>query len=114
MKDTVSSMVPIKLDKQSHLFYSMKGFLYLAEKYGDANAAFSKVPAGSNAKMDAEGITALVDLIYAGLVHEDDTLTPDKVAAIVDVRRLGTVAEKISKAMSASLPESDGDEGDPQ
>lgn len=114
MKDTVTSMVPIKLDKPRHLFYSMKGFLYLAERYGDAGSAFAKIPSGKDSRMGVDELNALVDLIFAGLMHEDDSLSRDDVARIIDIRRLGFIAEAISKAMATSLPESEGDEGDPR
>lgn len=113
MANIVKQGVPIRLDKVRHLFYSMKGFMYLADKHGDANAAFQKIPLGDS-RMTREGLEALADLIYAGLCHEDKNLTPDDVAAMVDIRALGSVVEKINKAMTLSLPENDEEEGDPQ
>lgn len=102
----IKHKVSIVLDRPRTLFYSMKGFIYLADKYGDAQAAFKKIPKESG-KVTAEGLTALVDLIYAGLVHEDKTITPDDVASMVDIQELANISGKINEALTENTPKVD-------
>lgn len=69
---------PIKLDKVRNFKYGMKAIDLIEKKY--------KKPI-----MEIEGITNGImtmedyaTLIWAGLVHEDDKLTPEKVMDLVD------------------------------
>lgn len=101
-------MVEIELDKTRHLFYSMSGFIYLSERYGDPMAAFAQaVP--EDGKMTSKMLLALRDVIYAGLMHEDDKLTPEQIANMIDFSMLNDISDKVRQALEASTPDPEGD-----
>jgi hypothetical protein len=69
-------MTPIKLDKMRNLFYGMGAIKLIENTVGKPLA---EIPQGS--KMTAEHKAIF---LWAGLCHEDDQLTPEKVIELVD------------------------------
>lgn len=69
------SYYPIQLDKTRNFKYGMKAISLIEKKF--------KKPIG---KIDYENLTMeeAAILIWAGLVHEDNNLTPEKVMDLVD------------------------------
>jgi hypothetical protein len=67
--------IPIKLDKMRNFRYGMKAISLMEKKLGK--------PA---AKINFEEMTMeeIATVIWAGLVHEDKDLTPDKVMELID------------------------------
>jgi len=68
--------VPIELDKTRNLRYGMVALMKLEKKLGKP---FAKIDFEN--EMTYEEIAAV---IWAGLVHEDAELTPEKVAQLID------------------------------
>lgn len=90
---------PIKLDKSRNFRYGMQAISLVEETFGEKIA-----------KVDMENLsmkeTAVI--IWAGLVHEDTELTPDKVMELVDEHSdVTTVLEAMSKAMEKSFGEAE-------
>lgn len=69
------SYYPIKLDKERLFKYGMKAISTLEKKF--------KKPV-SKIDMDNMTMEETATLMWAGLVHEDRSLTPDKVMDLVD------------------------------
>lgn len=93
------SYYPIQLDKVRNFRYGMKA-LHLIEKK-------LKKPIS---KIDMENLTMeeTAIMIWAGLVHEDKDLTPEKVMDLVDeYSNIKTVVEAMGKAFQSAF-------GDPQ
>lgn len=69
------SYYPIQLDKMRNFRYGMKAISLIEKKFGK-----------SIARIDLENLTMedAATMIWAGLVHEDPDLTPDKVMNLVD------------------------------
>ena len=87
--------ITIELDKPRTLRYGMGALVKIEELTG---RPISKLD------LDNIAIKDLRSIIYAGLCHEDDALTPEKVADIVDEHSdLTTVAEKLGDAMSLAF-----------
>lgn len=92
------SYYPIKLDKVRNFRYGMKAIDLIEKKY--------RKPI-----MEIEGITTGIltmeqyaTIIWAGLVHEDKDLTPEKVMELIDEHSsLKTVAKEMWKAFNASF-----------
>lgn len=87
--------IPIQLDKMRNLRYGMKA-ISLIEKTFKKNIA----------KIDFENLTMeeTATMIWAGLVHEDNELTPDKVMDLVDdYSNLQYVLEKMKEAMNIAF-----------
>lgn len=69
------SYVPIKLDKVRNFRYGMKAISLIEKKF---KKPISKIDYDNLTMEDAAVI------IWAGLVHEDKDLTPDKVMELID------------------------------
>lgn len=91
---------PIELDKMRNLRYGMKAISLVEKKLGRPIA-----------KIDMDSLTMedSAILVWAGLVHEDPDLTPDKVMDLIDdYSSLQTVMETVSVALTDAF----GDGGD--
>jgi hypothetical protein len=86
---------PIKLDKVRNYRYGMKA-ISLIEKSLNTNVA----------KMDFDNLSMkdTATIIWAGLVHEDKELTPEKVMDLIDDHSdIQTAIETMGKAFNDSF-----------
>ncbi len=86
---------PIQLDKIRNFRYGMRAIKTIEDITGKAMS-----------QIDMENITmdTLSVMVYAGLVHEDKSLTPDKVIDLIDdYSNIQTVAETMSKAIEGAF-----------
>ncbi len=72
------SYYPIELDKIRNLRYGMKAISLVEKKFGKP---FMKIEGVRDGTLSMEGYATI---IWAGLVHEDKDLTPDKVMDLID------------------------------
>ena len=86
-----SKPIQIELDKRRNLRYTLGSFAYLEETYGSIDAAFEKMEKGS--------MMAIIDIIFAGLMHEDASLTKHQVSHMIDIANMNEIVEQITKAM---------------
>lgn len=89
------SYVPIELDKVRNFRYGMKAISMIEKKL--------KKPIS---KVDFENLTMedTATIIWAGLAHEDKSLTPDKVMDLIDEKgSLQEVMQAMSEAMSLAF-----------
>lgn len=91
--------VPVQLDKERHLVYDMNAFCELEERFGTLQQAMEELQKGS--------LKAIRTALWAGLVHEDESLTEKQVGAMIGVVDLQDVAKKMAEAIQAALPEAD-------
>jgi len=66
------------------------------------DAAFKAMKKGS--------LKAARALLWAGLLHEDETLTEKGVGAMVGLQNIGGIMETIADAMNRAMPDSDPSE----
>lgn len=95
-----AQLVTMNLDKERHLKFDLNAFAMLEEKYGSIDEALRKIENGS--------ITALRFILWAGLVHEDPTLTVEDVGRMFDIRNLSEVSKQIFEAVGAAMPSREG------
>jgi hypothetical protein len=50
-------------------------------------------------KMEQGSMMAIIDIIYAGLIHEDANLTKHQVSHMIDIANMNEIVEQITKAM---------------
>lgn len=82
----------------------------------NAMATYEEVTGKSlfNADMKSIGAKELRALLWACLIHEDESLTLKQVGAWITGDNMGEVAQKLSAARGEAIPESKGDtETDP-
>ncbi len=51
------------------------------------------------------------DMIWAGLIHEDENLTPKQVGKMLNMANMQEIAAKIVEALGISLPEPEAKPG---
>lgn len=89
------SYTPVTLDKVRNFRYGMKAMSIIEKKF--------KKPI---AKIDFDNLTMedTATVIWAGLQHEDKSLTPDRVMDLIDEKgNLQEVLKTMSEAMSAAF-----------
>jgi len=91
----MKAYTPIALDKSRNLRYGMKAFSKIEDTLGKPLA-----------QIDLNNLTQkqLATFVWAGLEHEDKSLTPDSVMDLIDDHSdIQTVAETLGKAIQESL-----------
>lgn len=89
--------IPITLDQPRTLLYDFNAFIELEELYGDVNKAFKG--------LEQLKMKPIRDMIWAGLLHEDENLTPRQVGKMLHPSNIEEIALKITEAIGVSLPE---------
>lgn len=93
--------VKVKLDRQRVLRYTFGALVALENETGESfSATADKLQAGSMAAINL--------LLWAGLRHEDRSLTPEDVADMVEVDQLTAISEAIAEAVAKAFPEDEG------
>lgn len=88
----------VELDKKRELRFDLNAMAELEEIYGD----FQETMETLNKKISIKAMRAL---LYAGLKHEDESLTLKKVGAMVKISDLAMLTQKITEAFKADMPE---------
>ena len=87
--------VTLEIDKPRTLRYGMNALVKIEEMLGK-----------SITKLDLDNISIkdLRTIVYAGLFHEDNTLSPEKVGELIDEHsEIGVVAEKLGEAVTLAF-----------
>lgn len=92
--------VLIELDRPRHLRYDLSALADLEEKLGvDSIQQFFDQPLN---------FRAIRTMVWAGLVHEDDTLTESQVGRWIDGSNYQRVYEATIKALLSAFPSGNG------
>lgn len=89
--------VTITLDKERHLRYDLNAYAELEDVYGSVDAAVNKLQKGS--------VKAIRTVLWAGLIHEDESLTEKQVGAMLSMGDLEKLSKAVGEAMESSLPQ---------
>ncbi len=101
--------VEILLDKPRTLFFTLNSFIELEDMYGSFAATMKLMEEGS--------MKAIRAILWAGLIHEDPSLTPESVGGMIDFRALGEITAKLHEAILDAVPKNEEDLkqlGDPE
>jgi len=88
----------VELDKKRELRFDLNAMAELEEIYGD----FQETMDTLNKKISIKAMRAL---LYAGLKHEDESLTLKKVGSMVKMSDLAMLTQKITEAFVADMPD---------
>jgi hypothetical protein len=108
LRDIREMTVPIELDKPRSLKYDLNAFSELEEKFGSMDTAFQAMQKGS--------MKAARTLLWAGLLHEDETLTEKRVGGMVTLSNMSEIMDKITNALTEAMPDASeeaSETGDP-
>lgn len=103
VKEVKVKKVKVTLDKERHLKYDLNAFAELEEHFGSVEKAMDAMKDGS--------VKALRVLLWAGLVHEDESITVKQVGSWIDFNTLLNITDKVNEAIADSLPASEEVEG---
>lgn len=99
--------VPITLDKPRSLLYTLYGLSELQEAVGSFDDMMERLNQPEPRFKD------VYLLLWAGLVHEDDNLTPKQVANMIDLADVKRVLGLAMDAFTAALPDQNPTEAAP-
>lgn len=94
--------IDIVLDRPRHLLLNLKA-LALAERELATLLDRKKVSLIKVFQSGEVGVSDLVCLVWAGLLHEDPTLTLDQAMALLGASDLESIATKLMEAMQAHM-----------
>ncbi|QPA31628.1 hypothetical protein [Thermaerobacillus caldiproteolyticus] len=95
--DVKVKKIPVQLDKERHLVFDLNAFCELEDKYGSQEEALNALGSGS--------FKAIRTFLWAGLVHEDESLTEKEVGKMIDIANISELANAITEAVNNALPE---------
>lgn len=87
---------PIMLDKERTICYDLNAFVALEEKFGSLQKTINA--------LNVRSIGVLRTFLWAGLLHEDETLTEKDVGKLLTVQNMVEFSETLLTAVSESLP----------
>lgn len=98
LRDVKSRTVEITLQDgvTRTLKYDLNAMAELEELYGDVDAVFAKLEKGS--------FKSIRSVLWAGLLHEDPTLTEQQVGSLIDIASLQDLTTVLSGALESDLP----------
>jgi len=96
LEDVRDKKFPVKLDKIRNIKFNLNSFCELEEKFGDINKAFAALGKGT--------MKSTRTLLWAGLIHEDETLTEIQVGDMIDFKNLQEVSKIVEAAMEYAQP----------
>lgn len=105
LRDVRPTSVTLNLDKPRSLVFDLNAFAALEDVYGSMDAAFKAMQAGS--------MKAARTLLWAGLLHGDETLTERQVGGLVTMENMSAVMDGVSAALMEAMP-GDVDEAAPE
>jgi hypothetical protein len=89
--------VSINLDKERNLLFDLNAFAELEDVYGEIDEALNAIGRGS--------IKAVRAVLFAGLVHEDESLTVKSVGKLVTLKNLQEVSAALTEAIKQAMPQ---------
>ncbi|MDB5053150.1 MAG: hypothetical protein JWM44_1200 [Bacilli bacterium] len=96
MSEIKSKAVTITLDKERNLIFDMNAFIELEDKFGSLDAVITE--------LSGRKLKSMRTIFWAGLVHEDETLTEKRVGEIMSLDDATGLAEKAMQAILEGLP----------
>lgn len=93
-RDVRPAPVKIMLDREREIRYDLNALVALEEKYGGLKELMT-------VKANLKNIRFL---LWAGLIHEDPSLTEGQVGAMVEPSCLNEISEAVSRALMGAFP----------
>lgn len=91
--------------EQKQLKYTLNSFAEMEERYGTIDDAMKAMEKGS--------IKAVRFMLWAGLCHDDDSLTEREVGSKLEVQDLEELAAKMNEVMTSDLPDKEDSKKSP-
>ncbi len=101
VKDVRSKSVSVVLSDgvEREIRYTLNAMAELEEIYGSVDKAF--------AALETNSLKAVRNVLWAGLVHQDETLTAVQVGNLIDMQTLSDLMGSLNVALGSDMPDSD-------
>lgn len=97
LSDIRHKKTPVKIgDTTKYLHYDLNAFAVLEETYGSVDKAMDELCKGS--------VKAILHVLRAGLLHEDEDLTVTEVGKLFDLSQIKEIGELINIAITEAVP----------
>lgn len=105
LKDVKSKNNTIKLldGVERVIKFDLNAMAELEDKYGSVEAAFEA--------LEKNSIKALRFILWAGLVHEDESLTERQVGSLIDMKYMQDIMDNLGEALESDMPSEEEDVG---
>ncbi|HSA06148.1 MAG TPA: hypothetical protein P5556_03105 [Candidatus Gastranaerophilales bacterium] len=98
LADIKEKKMPITINnKTKYLHYDLNAFAELEEIYGSIDKALNELSEGR--------VKAIINFLWAGLIHEDETLSIKDVGKMFDLSQIQEIGSLINKAIILAIPE---------
>lgn len=99
VRDVKSKAVKITLTDgvEREIRFTLNAMAELEDRYGSVDEAFKQ--------LDNNSIKALRCVLWAGLIHEDPSLTEQQVGNLIDLQYMQELMTSLGAAFSANMPE---------
>lgn len=101
LQDVRTKATTVVLDQERHLLFDLNAFAELEDRFGSMSNAFTAMQSGS--------LKAARALLWAGLLHEDESLTERQVGSMVTLDNIGIVMDVIADALASAMPQDEDD-----
>lgn len=101
VKDVKSKAVKITLTDgvEREIRFTLNAMAELEDRYGTVDKAFEE--------LDKNSIKALRCVLWAGLIHEDPSLTEQQVGNLIDLQYMQDLMTSLGSAFEANMPAPD-------
>lgn len=98
VKDVKSKAVKITLTDgvEREIRFTLNAMAELEDRYGSVDEAFKQ--------LDNNSIKALRCVLWAGLIHEDPSLTEQQVGNLIDIQYMQELMTSLGTAFDANMP----------
>jgi len=98
LADIREKKIPVKIGEETkYLHYDLNAFAELEEIYGSIDGAMNALSQGS--------IKAVINILRAGLLHENENLTAKEVGRMFDLSCMQEIGGLINRAITQAMPE---------
>lgn len=95
MANKQKGIVSVELDKERNIRFTMNALAEIEDALGVPLSEMEKV---------AMTMKNIRTILWAGLIHEDDSLTVEQVGNMVDLGNIKEVQEKVAEAFAMAQP----------
>ena len=86
---------------ERELKYTLNAMAEMEERYGSVEKAFEA--------LESNSMKAIRFVLWAGLIHADDTLTERQVGNLIDMKCLHDIVDNVGEAITEGMPSTDGE-----
>ena len=88
---------------EREMIFTLNAMAELEDRYGSVDAAFEA--------LEKNSMKAIRCVLWAGLLHSDESLTEQQVGNLIDMREVNKIVASMSEAFDTSMPATESNTG---